>query len=515
MEQNLSALGTACTFNTTTGLMTVTIASGETAVIARAAADSSILQNGQPCDNAVTATTLKKIVINGSSGADKVLLDFTNGLFALGTSSTSTTGIAIDLLGGTDTLAIKGTSSADTFTAGASAILLNTDTNKDITFANVETYVVSLGDGDDVWSASGNVTAGAAFGAAISVYGGVGADTFNEGSATTISETISGGSGTDTVNYGSRTAAVTVTVGATANDGIASEADDVQNDVEVVYGGTANDSLTAASGVAATFYGGLGNDTLIGDTGNDVLNGGGGNDTLRGKAGNDVLNGDDGDDTFDEETATNGGDTFNGGAGVDTVDYSARTAALTVTMDGAAANDGETGELDNVKADCENLKGGTAADNLTGNTSNNKIKGGLGNDTMNGGLGDDIFDMGAVTDGDDTVSGGAGIDTMDYSARVAALTIVLDGTTASGLSGESDILGTDLENIFGGSAIDTLTGNASGNEIVGGAGVDTISGLGGDDTIEGGLGDDVIDCGAGFDVVVGALGTDSKTGCEI
>src|SRR5690348_6690161 len=58
LEQNLSPLATQCTFNTSTGLMTVTVATGETAVIARSAADSAILQNGQACDNPVTASTL-------------------------------------------------------------------------------------------------------------------------------------------------------------------------------------------------------------------------------------------------------------------------------------------------------------------------------------------------------------------------------------------------------------------------------------------------------------------------
>jgi len=517
--QSLTALATPCTFNTTTGLMTVTVATGETAVIARSAADSAITQNGQSCDNAVTATTLKKIVINGSAGAETVLLDFTNGLFGLGTTSTASSGITIDLLGGADKLAIKGTSSADNFTLGASGILLNSDTNKDITYSNIESFVVSMGDGDDVFSAAGGGVAGAVFGVAVSVFGGVGNDTFNQGTATTISEVISGGSGTDTVSYTSRSAAVTVTVGAGANDGTTgSENDNIMDDVEVVTGGSGNDTMTAAAGVAVTFNGGAGDDTLIGDSGNDTLNGGAGNDTLRGKAGNDTLNGDDGNDTFDEESAANGGDVMNGGNGIDTVDYSARTVALIVTMDGAAANDGESGENDNIKSDVENIKGGTGNDNITGNALSNVITGGDGNDTLNGGAGDDTFPQGAADDGDDTISGGAGVDKVTYAGRSADITAVLDGTTASGdlTAGEADILGTDVENLEGGSGADTLTGNASANELVGNGDDDTLNGLGGDDTLEGGAGDDNINCGAGFDVNVGAVGTDVvNADCEI
>jgi len=495
--------------------MTVAVAGGETAIISKRASDSAILQNGAACDNAVTSSTLKKIAITGANASAKtVILDFTNGLFATGTSSTASTGITVDL--GTsvgDTLGIRGTTGADNFAYGASGINLNNDAFKDITVTNVENHTVYMGDGADTFTASGGGITGLAFGAALTVYGGIGNDTFNEGAAASLSETIYGGADTDTVTYTGRTGAVTVTVGATANDGESGELDDIKSDVEVVTGGSGNDTMTAATGVAVTFNGGAGNDTLIGDSGNDTLNGEAGNDTLRGAAGNDILNGGDNDDTFDEETASNGGDTFNGGLGTDTVDYSARTVALTVTMDGVAANDGETGENDNVKADVENIIGSTVADNITGNASANRIKGGLGNDILAGGLGDDTFDEGAATSGLDTISGGAGVDTVDYSARVAALTVVLDGVTGSGLSGEGDLLGLDVENVLGGSAADTITGNASANELDGNGGIDHLNGLAGDDVIDGGGQADVIDCGLG-DGDIGFGSTVSTTACE-
>lgn len=520
MEQHLTALATDCTFNATTGLMTVAIADNEVAFISKRAADSAILQNGKECTTPVTSTTLKKITVTGSSGANTLILDFTNGLFALGTTSTATTGIAIDLAGGTDVFGLKGTTGADNFTFGASGVLLNTDANKDLTLANVETVTVYMGDGDDTFSAAGSAVAGAVYGSALAVYGGAGNDTFNQGSASTPSETIWGGSGTDTVSYASRSAAVTVTIGTGVDDGISGENDDINSDVEVVTGGSGNDTLTAATGVAATLNGGPGNDTLIGDSGADTLNGGAGNDTLRGGAGNDTLNGDDGDDTFDEGATSNGGDVMNGGAGIDTVDYSARTASLTVTMDGAAANDGETGEADNVKGDVENIIGGSAADTITGNALNNRIDGRAGNDILSGGAGDDVFPQGSVADGDDTITGGTGDDLVDYSARSADITATLDGTTASGdlTNSEADILGTDVEKLWGGSGNDSLTGNALNNELVGGAGNDQLFGLAGDDTLEGGGGaeDNDLDCGAGFDVAYGAgSAPGSTTACEV
>lgn len=523
LEQNLTPLATQCTFNTSTGLMTVTIADGETAIVARRGADSAILVNGVDCDKPVTATTVKRVAVNGSTGTNMLVVDFTNGLFATGTTSQSSTGWAIDLSTGTDTVAIKGTSGADDFTFGATGLMFNNDANRDATLAGVENVVLSLGAGDDKYSGAGKTGIGAAFGSAIKVFGGAGNDTFLQGATATANETISGGSGTDTVDYSLRTAALTVTLGdgpntdgGSANDGLSGETDDLDSDVEVVTGGSAGDTFTAAPGVAATLNGGGGDDTLIGDTGNDTLNGGAGNDTLRGKGGNDTLNGDAGDDTFDEEDAANGADVFNGGAGTDLVDYSQRTNALTVTMDGSAGNDGESGENDNVKADVENIKGGSGNDNITGNDLNNSIDGGAGNDTLKGGKGDDVFPMGSASDGDDTINGEAGVDTVDYSQRTADLTIKLDGTAGSGLSGESDTLGTDVENAEGGSGKDTITGNGSDNILVGNGDDDTIDGGAGDDTIEGGAGDDAVTCGAGVDIVVGAAGTDTLgADCEV
>jgi len=529
LEQSLTPLATQCTFNAATGLMTVAIANDEVAFISKRAADSAILQNGQECDVPVTSTSVKKIAVTGSSGANTLILDFTNGFFALGTTSVATTGIAVDLAGGTDTFGIKGTTGADTITFGATGVFLGTDANRDLTVAGAESVTVYLGDGADTFSAAGGGATGGVFGAALSVYGGEGNDTFNQGATSTISETISGGPGTDTVSYASRVAALTVTVGATANDGLAGENDDIQNDVEVVTGGSAGDTMTAASGVAVTFNGGGGNDTLIGDTGADTLNGGAGNDTLRGKGGADTMNGDDGDDTFDEESAANGGDVMNGGAGTDTVDYSARSNALTVTMDGAAANDGESGENDNVKSDVENIIGGSGADNITGNALNNRIDGRDGNDILSGGAGDDVFPQGSAGDGNDIISGGTGDDLVDYSGRSANITAVLDSVIAAGVASsgtnsgdtgasEADKLGNDVEKLWGGSGNDTLTGNASNNELVGGTGDDALFGLAGDDVLEGGglAEDNDLDCGTGFDVAYGiGSAPGSQTGCEV
>jgi Ca2+-binding RTX toxin-like protein len=515
-EEHLTPLAGTCTFVVASGLMTVNVAAGETAIISRRAADSAILQNGASCDNLATSSTLKKLVVNGTGAAKTVILDFTNGLFGVGTSSTTTTGIVVDLGVATgDTLGIRGTAAADNIAYGASGVNLNNDAFKDITMTNVDTHVVYLGDGADTFTSSGGTAIGAAFATPITVYGGAGADLFNQGALATVTETIYGGADTDTVSYALRVAAVTVTVGAGANDGMvsATENDDIKSDVEVVTGGTVADTMTAAAGVAVTFNGGTGNDTLIGDSGADTLNGDAGDDILRGAGGADVLNGGDGNDTFDEETASNGGDIFNGGNGTDTLDYSARLAGVTVTMDGTAANDGAVvsavSEGDNCKADVENILGTTLVDNITGNALNNTITGDTGNDILNGGAGDDVFLTGTVADGADTISGGTGVDTIDYSARTTAVVVTLAPTSPSGepadatatpaVLAEADLLATDMENVIGTDFDDTITGNANANELVGGTGDDTLSGLAGDDVLEGGGLAEInhLDCGAG------------------
>jgi Ca2+-binding RTX toxin-like protein len=522
-EEHLTPLLAPCTFVASTGLMTVTVAAGETAIISRRAADSAILQNGASCDFLATSSTLKRLAVVGSGAAKTVILDFTNGLFGVGTSSMASTGIDVNLGALTgDTLGIRGTAAADNIAYGASGVNLNNDAYKDITMTGVDTHVVYLGDGADTFTASGGTPIGGAFATPITVYGGAGADLFNQGALTTMSETIYGGADIDTVSYALRTVPVTATVGAGVNDGIALEVDDIKSDVEIVTGGTDDDILTAAVGVPATFNGGLGDDLLIGDSGADTLNGDGGNDTLRGAGGADILNGGDGNDIFDEEIASNGGDIFNGGAGIDTLDYSQRGAGVTVTMDGTGANDGMTGttsEGDNCKADVENILGTAYVDTITGNALNNTITGDLGADFLNGGAGDDLFLTGAVSDGLDAISGGTGVDTIDYSGRAVFVNVTLNATVGSGIAGEGDLLATDMENVIGTDYNDIINGNASANELVGGLGNDTLNGLAGDDVLEGGgsTESNILDCGAGDGDIgfgQGSGATAARTFCE-
>ena len=204
---------------------------------------------------------------------------------------------------------------------------------------------------------------------------------------------------------------MTVTLEDAANDGSPGENDNVLT--ENVVGGSGNDTLTG-NGAPNPAY------TLGGPNPNNVLNGGPGDDVLDGgllACGNYSV----------WYCTISGADTLIGGTGSDRADYSTRTAALALSLDGVA-NDGATAEGDNVQGDIETLTGGSGADVLVANLGIDVLNGGDGNDTLNGGPGSSV----SGSDAGDVLNGGAGVDTADYSARVQLLTIKLDGLANDG-----------------------------------------------------------------------------------
>lgn len=573
----LTAIGGTYTYIATAGAtqghLTITLAADDVALISRRS-DGVIVINDQP----VTATTgsgfgyatavpsggsgavVKKIMVNGLAASDEhVIIDFQNGSFSLGLSSAAGWVVALGDDSG-DKLSFRGQSGIDNIKMGLSAInyaaSATLDSIKDIDYTGVSLFNFALSGGADKFTAEGQAASPALGLTAtknITVYGGAGNDILRGGdgddtlhggddndvmwgSATDDgSDVYNGNAGTDAVSYGGlptvnsttnivtaqattgmRTGAVTVTIGAGANDGESGEADDVGSTVEVLLGGTAADTFTGSGSNNEVFWGGAGA---------DLITPGLGDDTVWGEAG---------DDTFAEGAATSGADVFNGGSGTDLVDYSSRVAALTVTMDGVAADDGLSGEMDNVKSDVESLSGGSAADTITGGTGDNTIDGnaaadtitgGDGNDVILGGLaadvlaggnGDDTFDEEAVTNGGDTFAGGAGRDTVDYGARTGDVEADSDGVADDGLAAEADNIATDCEGIIGGDGDDTITGSSANDYLEGGAGADTIDAGDGDDVVDGAAGTDVIDCeGGDGDICLDPADCGSATGCEI
>ena len=245
----------------------------------------------------------------------------------------------------------------------------------------------------------------------------------------------------------------------------------------IVNAGDGNDAVTLAPGVPdAILDGGAGNDSLLGGAARDTLRGGEGKDDLRGGDGNDVLDG------------GARADRISGGRGTDTVDYSARTVAVRVSLDGRW-DDGQAGELDDVETDVETVIGTSGNDVLLGNAYNNQLVGLAGNDRLVGGSGNDGLNGGA---GNDTLDGGIGNDTV-----------------AGGEGRDSITGGEGLDRLDGGQAEDSLWGGVGNDTVNAGSGNDVLHGNAGDDRLYGQDGDDKVYGDAGADSLSGGNGNDT------
>ena len=152
-----------------------------------------------------------------------------------------------------------------------------------------------------------------------------------------------------------------------------------------------------------TLNGSIGNDTLTGSTGVDLIYGNAGNDTLDGITGADVMWGGAGNDVYYVDNASdqtneaiNATDARDA-TGTDLV-YSSVTRTLgnyleNLTLTGTTAINGTGNALANT------ITGNSAANNLDGGAGNDILNGGLGNDILTGGTGADYFDFTSVLNG--------------------------------------------------------------------------------------------------------------------
>jgi Ca2+-binding RTX toxin-like protein len=240
-----------------------------------------------------------------------------------------------------------------------------------------------------------------------------------------------------------------------------------------VFGQGGNDtiSLDEANGAlpAAQLFGGDGNDTLSGGSGNDLLFGQNGNDIINGKAGNDMLFGGAGNDVMDGGTGDDqvfgqsgndrmiwnpggGNDLMEGGDGSDTAEVNGGNGAetFTITANGARVRFDRTtpapffldiGTTENLVVNANGgddvitagnglanliqltLDGGDGNDTITGGDGNDTLIGGNGNDVITGGRGNDVALLGTGNDtfvwnpgdGSDTVEGQDGFDTLQFN----------------------------------------------------------------------------------------------------
>jgi len=239
------------------------------------------------------------------------------------------------------------------------------------------------------------------------------------------------------------------------------------NQVNIVGSG-GNDNILINGNfnyTSATVQGGSGNDTITTGTGNDTVSGNNGNDVIDGGTGNDLMAGQD---------------------GMDQVNYSSRTVALRISLNGAADDGTASTEFDNVQV--EEVLGGSGndtftgssgddffygnggADSMTGIGGNDELTGGSGQDKIFGNDGDDFLQ--AQNNDQDTVNGGtnsngtqdfdlANIDGLDVaSALLQENSATVDNTPLLGLGGN---VGPKI--LVGGNAGDLDTSYGTGGKL--------------------------------------------------
>lgn len=189
--------------------------------------------------------------------------------------------------------------------------------------------------------------------------------------------------------------------------------------IEIAYAGDGNDTIRGNS-VNNLLDGGRGNDSIAGGAGNDTLLGGEGNDTLDGGVGTDRLEGGAGDDIYVVDSI---GDAIieTAGAGIDTVQsmitYTLGADVENLTLTGSANVSGTGNGLGNI------MVGNSGNNILSGAGGNDQLSGGAGNDQLLGGDGDDLL-VGGL--GADTLAGGAGYDTFGFTHLSESGDLILD-----------------------------------------------------------------------------------------
>lgn len=293
-----------------------------------------------------------------------------------------------------------------------------------------------------------------------SVYGGNGNDTL-EGNLG--ADYLDGGAGEDVLNYEGSSSVLVRLWNQTAS-GNSADGDTIAG-FEHFFGGFGNDTVAGSDGVG---------NSLIGNTGNDVLFGLSGDDSIKGGAGTDNMD---------------------GGTGADFVDFSDDVAGVTVRLWNQTATGGiATGDT---IAGFESAAGGSGADAIVGSDAiANLLIGNGGNDAIFGLSGNDTIRGG---DGADNLNGGDGVDTLDYSDAGARVTVRLWNQTAEDGIAEGDTIA-GFEHAIGGAGGDAIVASDGvANILVGNNGNDTLYGLSGNDTITGGAGADIINGGDGVD----------------
>ncbi|MCP4991974.1 MAG: calcium-binding protein, partial [Colwellia sp.] len=248
-------------------------------------------------------------------------------------------------------------------------------------------------------------------------------------------------------------------------------------------------------------YGGDGNDSLDGSSGDDLLYGGAGNDTLSVYTGTNVLDGGAGDDTLSASYFSN--NTFIGGTGNDVITGSFMSDDTYQFNLGDGQDEITEGQANNTLSLSDRIvlgAGITTADvSVTRNGYDLLINVGMGGDLIT------VKSWYSSTDNrvenlefaDGTVWD---VNTLD------SMGLVVQGTefddVLAGLSSKDD----ELHGLGGN---DTLTGSSGNDKLYGGDGNDSLDGSSGDDLLYGGAGNDTLSVYTGTNVLDGGAGDDT------
>ena len=269
--------------------------------------------------------TGKRLFVEGTTAADTITARYT----ATGVEVRLNAQVRTFRYGDFDSIWIDGGAGNDTVnTTGIGLTTANVDGgfgNDLITTGDGSDTLVG-GTGDDTLSAGGGLDDLLGQAGNDRLFGGAGDDFLSgkegndrlDGGAG--ADSLYGGLGVDTIDYGTRSVGVFVDLAdGLANDGQANERDQANQDVEIVIGGSGNDTIKGTDG-SNTFYGNAGDDLLDGRGGNDLLDAGPGRDRLYGGAGNDTLYG----------SGDNTPDYLDGGSGYDKARRDAMDAVFSI-----------------------------------------------------------------------------------------------------------------------------------------------------------------------------------------
>lgn len=438
-------------------------------------------------------------IITGENDGSVSSVTFTDFNNLGGNNSTDT----FTLNGGTVTGIITGGGGIDSLTANAVTNtwnILSTDAGNVtgvLSFNSIENLIGNVGTDNYIFNNSSVITG--------SVDGGTGIDSVDESAQPGVVNVVLGGGGFNNIevftgNGSNSTLIGDNTVNAWTITGVDAGSVGIVSfsNFSNLQGGTNDDSFTISGGtISGQVDGAVGNDTILADNINNTWNITGadvGNVTGINTFSNiEILLGNSNADDYVFANGSSYSGVMNGAAGFDTVDYSSELGSVLLALD--------SGQYQNIESVIGNISDSTlVGDNvvnswaITGINSGN-INGidfsGFNNLSGNTSADSFVLQLGSITG---TINGGTGNDSIQADNNTNTWNITSpDAGNVTGVNAFQNI-----DNLLGGSAIDTFNINAN------------ISG-----NVEGSTGDDLFNVNALVSVggsLIGGVGADVLTG---